>query len=63
MAWFYDIRDPRDVLIERVEGFRTSEEAMNAGIVERDRLASTGNIPGSGVVTVTTGQDSQEPWR
>ena len=63
MAWYFEIRDPQGELVKRVGGFRTTDEAMEQGIIERDRLAKRGVIPGSGFVTVATGQDSTEPWR
>lgn len=63
MAWFYEIRDSKDVVIAQGEGFATQDAAMAAGHAEAERLKRTGNIPGSGVGTVTAGQDSSAPWR
>jgi hypothetical protein len=63
MAWFYEIRDARDVVISKSEGFATQEVAHAAGTAEAQRLRHTGNLPGSGLGTVTTGQDSKDPWQ
>ena len=64
MAWFYEIRDAKDRLVETNGGFATQEAAEAAGKTEATRLKNTGNMPlGSGVGTVTTGQNSEEPWQ
>ena len=63
MAWFYEIRDSGDNLAEKSEGFATQEAAHVAGVIEAARLKETGNMPGSGVGTVATGQDDSEPWQ
>ena len=63
MAWFYEIRDSKDKVVSKEEGFATQEAAMAAGKAEAERLKRTGNIPGSGFGTVTAGQDSSAPWQ
>jgi hypothetical protein len=63
MAWFYEIRDSTDSFVAKGEGFATQEAALTAGKVEAARLKATGNMPGGGVGTVTTGQDASEPWQ
>jgi len=64
MAWFYEIRDARDVVISKSGGFRTQDAAIAAGKEEAKRLSQTGNMPqGSGFGTVTAGQDESAPWK
>jgi hypothetical protein len=61
MAWFYQIRDANDNVISTGAGFSTQEAALNAGHIEAQGLAKTGNLPGSGFRTVTAGQGSEDP--
>ena len=63
MAWFYIVRDGNDNEVSRGEGFSTQAAAHKAGSDEALRLATTGNMPGGGVGTVTIGQDATEPWQ
>jgi hypothetical protein len=63
MAWFYEIRDAKDVVFSTSGGFATQEAAILAGNSEVERLRRTGNIVGDGFGTVTAGQDSKAPWK
>ncbi len=64
MAWFYEIRGANNIFVESGGGFASQAAAQAAGNAEAARLVSTGNMPqGSGVGTVTTGQNSDEPWQ
>jgi hypothetical protein len=63
MAWFYEIPDGNGDLVATSGGFATQDAAMAKGNAEAVRLAQTGNIPGSGLGTLTVGEDSDEPWQ
>jgi hypothetical protein len=61
MAWFYEIRADNN-FVESGGGFATQPAAQAAGNAEAARLGKTGNMP-PGAVTVTTGQNADEPWQ
>jgi hypothetical protein len=64
MAWTYEIRDANDKFVESGGGFSTQAAAQAAGSAEAARLVKSGNMPpGGGVGTVTTGQNSDDPWQ
>jgi hypothetical protein len=65
MAWIYEIRGANNIFVESGGGFATQADAQTAGNAEATRLVDTGNMPpGShGVGTITTGQNSDEPWK
>jgi hypothetical protein len=59
MAWFYEIRDSNNVVAETGKGFATDKAAMTAGRKKARELKAAGSLPGGGVGTVGTGQDSE----
>jgi hypothetical protein len=63
MAWFYEIRDLNESLVETGKEFATQLDALVADTVEADRLKRAGNLPGSGTTSVRSGQDSEAPTR
>jgi hypothetical protein len=63
MAWFYEIRDSNNALLETGEGFGTEQAAMAAGRKRARELKASGSLPGGGVGTVGAGHDSEEPTR
>jgi hypothetical protein len=63
MAWFYVVRDGKDRMVKSEGGFATQEAAMAAGTEEARRLKSSRLLPGSGLETVTAGQNSEQPTR
>jgi hypothetical protein len=63
MAWFYVIRDHSNGVVKRQSGYKTESAAMNAARQEARALQAAGKIPGSGLGTITAGQDSEAPSR
>jgi hypothetical protein len=63
MAWFYEIRDSNKVVAETGKGFATDRAAMTAGRKKARELKASGSLPGGGVGSVGTGQDSEVPTR
>jgi hypothetical protein len=63
MAWFYEIRDSNNVVAETEKGFATHNAAIAAGRKKARELKAAGSLPGGGVGTVGTGQDSNLPTR
>jgi len=63
MAWFYEIRDSNNAVMETGKGFATPKAAMTAGRKRARELKASGTLPGGGVGTVGTGQDSEAPAR
>jgi hypothetical protein len=61
MAWFYEIRDSNKVVAETGKGFATDRAAMTAGRKKPRELKASGSLPGGGVGSVATGQDSEVP--
>ena len=59
MAWFYEIRDSNNVVTETGKGFATHNAAIAAGRKRARELRASGSLPGGGVGTVGTGQDSE----
>jgi hypothetical protein len=59
MAWFYEIRDSNHVVAETGKGFATDRAAMTAGRKRARELKASSSLPGGGVATVGTGQDSE----
>ena len=59
MAWFYEIRDSNNVVTETGKGFATHNAAIAAGRKRARELKASGSLPGGGVGTVGTGQDSE----
>jgi hypothetical protein len=63
MAWFYEIRDSNNIVTETGKGFATDRAAMTAGRKRARELKALGSLPGGGVGTVGTGQDSKVQTR
>ena len=63
MAWFYEIRDSINAVMETGKGFATHEAAMAAGRKRARELKASGSFPGGGVGTVGAGHDSEESTR
>ena len=63
MAWFYEIRDSNNVVAETAKGFATHNAAIAAGRKKARELKASGLLPGGGVGTVKTRQDSEVPTR
>ena len=59
MAWFYEIRDSNNVVAATAKGFDTEKAAMAAGRKKARELKASGSLPGGGVATVRSGQDSE----
>jgi hypothetical protein len=59
MAWFFEIRDSNNVVAETGTGFATHNAAIAAGRKRARELRASGSLPGGGVGTVGTGQDSE----
>jgi len=59
MAWFYEIRDSNNVVAETGKGFATQKAAIAAGRKRATQLKASVALPGGGVGTVGTGQDSE----
>ena len=63
MSWFYEIRDSNDVAAETGRGFATHNAAIAAGRKKAREMKAADSLPGGGVGTVGTGQDSNLPTR
>ncbi len=63
MAWFFEIRDSNNVVAETGKGFATHNAAIAAGRKRARELNDSSSLPGGGVGTVGTGQDSEAPTR
>ena len=63
MAWFYEIRDSNNAVMETGEGFATHKAAMTAGRKRGRELKASGSLPGGGVGTVGARHDTEEPTR
>jgi hypothetical protein len=63
MAWFYEIRDSNNTVTETGKGFATHQAALTAGRKRARELKASGSLPGGGVGTVGTGEDSEVPTR
>ena len=63
MAWLYEIRDSNKVVAETGKGFPTHNAAIAAGRKKARELKASGSLPGGGVGTVKTRQDSEAPTR
>jgi hypothetical protein len=63
MAWSYQIRDSKDLLVKSEGGYATQDDAMTAGKKEANILKDSGTLIGSGVGTVLAVQDSKAPTR
>jgi hypothetical protein len=61
MARFYEIRDSNNAVTETGKGFATDRAAMTAGRKRARELKASGSLPGGGVGTMGTGQDSEVP--
>jgi hypothetical protein len=59
MTWFYQIRDSKNVVAKTEKGFATHNAAIAAGRKRARALKTSGALPGGGVGTVGTGQDSE----
>ena len=59
MAWFYEICDSNKAVAETGKGFATRSAAMAAGRKKARELKASGSLPGGGVATVRSGQDSE----
>ena len=59
MAWFYEIRDSNHVVASTEKGFDTDKAAMAAGRKKARELKALGSLPGGGIATVKTEQDSE----
>jgi hypothetical protein len=58
MAWFYEIPDSNKAVAETRKSFDTQQAAMAAGRKKARELKASGSLPGGGVATVRSGQDS-----
>jgi hypothetical protein len=63
MAWFYEIRVSNNVVAETGKGFATHKAAIATGRNKARELKAADSLPGGGVGTVRTGQDSEMPTR
>ena len=59
MTWFYEIRDSNHVVASTEKGFDTDKAAMAAGRKKARELKASGSLPGGGIATVKTEQDSE----
>ncbi len=59
MTWFYEIRDSNHVVASTEKGFDTDKAAMAAGRKKARELKASGSLPGCGIATVKTEQDSE----
>ncbi len=59
MTWFYEIRDSNHVVASTEKGFDTDKAAMAAGRKKARELKALGSLPGGGIATVKTEQDSE----
>jgi hypothetical protein len=63
VAWFYEIRDSNNAVMETGKDFATQKAAMTAGRKRARELKASGTLPGGGVGTVGAGHDSEDPTR
>lgn len=63
MSWFYEIRDSNNAVAGTGKGFATHAAAIEAGRKKARELKASGSLPGDGVGTVGTRQDSEVPTR
>jgi len=63
VAWFYEIRDSKNAVVETGEGFATQQTAIVARRKRASELKASGSLSGGGVGTVGTGHDSEAPTR
>jgi len=59
MTWFYEIRDSNHAVASTEKGFDTDKAAMAAGRKKARELKASGSLPGGGIATVKTEQDSE----
>jgi len=59
MTWFYEIRDSNHVVASTEKGFDTDKAAMASGRKKARELKALGSLPGGGIATVKTEQDSE----
>jgi hypothetical protein len=63
MAWFYEIRDSSNAVMETGKGFATKDAAMAAGRKRARELKASGSLAAGGVGTVVAGQEPESPNR
>ena len=63
MAWFYEIRDSKNAVVETGKGFATQEAALASGRKRARELNDSSSLPGGRVGAVKTGCDPQEQTR
>ena len=63
VAWSYEVRDSNNVVAGTGKGFDTNKATMAAGRKKARELKASGSLPGGGVGTVGTRQDSEVPTR
>jgi hypothetical protein len=63
MAWFYEICDSKNAVVETGKGFATQQAAIAAGRKRARELNDSSSLPGGRVGTVGTGSDSEAPTR
>jgi hypothetical protein len=63
MAWSYEIRDSNKVVVETGKGFATQSAAITAGRKKAREMKAAGSLPGGGVGTLGTRQDSEQVTR
>ena len=63
MAWVYEIRDSNNIVADTEKGFATHNAAIAAGRKRAREMKASGSLPGGGVGTVKTRQDSEVPTR
>ena len=59
VAWSYEIRDLNNVVAATAKGFDSEKASMAAGRKKARELKASGSLPGGGVATVRSGQDSE----
>jgi hypothetical protein len=58
VAWSYEIRDSKNLVVSTAKGFDAEKAAMAAGRKKVRELKASGSLPGGGVATVRAEQDS-----
>ena len=58
VAWLYEIRDSNNGVADTEKGFATHFAAVAAGRKRAREMKASGSLPGGGVGTVKTKQDS-----
>jgi hypothetical protein len=59
VSWFYEIRDTKNVVVDRNEGFASKNSALAVARKKARELKASGSLSVGGVRTITIGEDKR----